>query len=158
MVLDKLFKIQEQVDLGIKTVYQYVINDKAWQSTYRKDEFNENLKYITTIINKMRLKTSRVIITKKSILKIWGFECSDFISKQYSFYFLEGVRKIAQKFPTFTTALFIINQAIYERLIVFRDRDQSGSIEIQPINLNKVVSKDYPTITLTMDQKYRLKT
>ena len=99
----------------------------------------------------MRSKTSRAAVAKESILKIWGFEYSDFISKQHSFYFLEGVRKIAQKFPTFTTALLIINQAIYERLIVFRDRDQSGSIEIQPINLNKVVFKDYPIIALIMD-------
>ncbi len=67
--------------LGIKTVYQYVINDKAWQSIYRKNEFDENLRYITTVINKMRLKISRVIIIKKLILKIWGFKSSDFISK-----------------------------------------------------------------------------
>ncbi len=51
----------------------------------------------------------------------------------------------------------MINQTIYKRLTAFRDRDQNRSIEIQPINLNKVVSKDYPTTALTMDQKYRLK-
>ncbi len=67
--------------LDIKTVYQYMINDKTWQSTYRKDEFNENLRYITAVVSKTRLKVSRVIIAKKLILKIWGFEYSDFISK-----------------------------------------------------------------------------
>ena len=67
--------------LGIETVYQYVINDKAWQSTYRKNEFDENLRYITVIINKVRLKISRVIIVKELILKIWGFKYFDFISK-----------------------------------------------------------------------------
>ena len=56
--------------LGIKTVYQYVVNDKVWQSTYRKDEFNKNLRYITAVINKMRLKISRATIIKESILKI----------------------------------------------------------------------------------------
>ena len=85
------------------------MNDKVWQSTYRKDEFNENLRYIIIIVSEVRLKVSRVVVAKKSILKIWGFECSDFISKQYSFYFLKGVRKVAQKFPTFTIMLFIIN-------------------------------------------------
>ncbi len=67
--------------LGIETVYQYVVNDKVWQSTYRKDEFDENLRYIITIVSEVRLKISRVIIAKELILKIWGFECSDFISK-----------------------------------------------------------------------------
>ena len=56
--------------LDIETVYQYVVNNKAWQSTYRKNKFNENLKYITAVINKMRLKISRTIIVKKLILKI----------------------------------------------------------------------------------------
>src|SRR6266511_2258631 len=109
--------------LGIETVYQYVVNDKAWQSTYRKNKFNKNLRYITTIINKIKSKTSRTTIAKESILKIWEFKYSDFISKQYSFYFLKYIRKITQKFPTFTTALLIINQAIYKRLTIFRDRD-----------------------------------
>ena len=58
-----------------------MVNDKTWQSTYRKDEFDENLRYITTIVNEVRLKVSRVTIAKKSILKIWGFEYSDFINK-----------------------------------------------------------------------------
>ncbi len=57
------------------------MNDKAWQSTYRKNKFNENFRYITTIVNKMRLKISRVTIVKELILKIWGFKYSDFISK-----------------------------------------------------------------------------
>src|SRR6266536_2619283 len=70
IVLDKLLKIQKQVGLSIKTVYQYVINDKTWQSTYRKNKFNKNLRYITAIINKVRLKASRITIAKKSILKI----------------------------------------------------------------------------------------
>ncbi len=133
------------------------MNDKAWQSTYRKDEFDENLRYIIIIVSEVRLKASRTTIAKESILKIQGFKYFDFINKQYSFYFLEYIRKVAQKFPTFTTALFMINQAIYERLTAFRGRNQSGSIEIQPIDLNKVVSKDYPTTALTIDQKYRLK-
>ncbi len=51
----------------------------------------------------------------------------------------------------------MINQAIYERLTAFRGRDQNGSIKIQPINLNKVMSKDYPTTALTINQKYRFK-
>ncbi len=80
--------------LDIETVYQYVINDKAWQSTYRKNEFDENLRYITAIISKIKLKISRVTIAKESILKIWGFKYFDFISKQHSFYFLEYIRKI----------------------------------------------------------------
>ncbi len=42
----------------------------------------------------MRLKISRVIIAKELILKIWGFKYFDFINKQYSFYFLEYIRKI----------------------------------------------------------------
>jgi len=46
------------------------MNDKAWQSTYRKNEFDKNLKYITTVINEMRLKVSRAIIAKELILKI----------------------------------------------------------------------------------------
>ena len=58
-----------------------MVNDKAWQSTYRKNEFNKNLKYITTIVSKVRLKISRAAIAKKLILKIWGFKCSDFINK-----------------------------------------------------------------------------
>ncbi len=58
-----------------------MVNDKAWQSTYRKNKFNKNLKYITAVINKMRLKISRATIAKELILKIWGFKCSDFISK-----------------------------------------------------------------------------
>ncbi len=37
--------------LGIETVYQYVVNDKAWQSTYRKDEFDENLRYVTAVVS-----------------------------------------------------------------------------------------------------------
>ena len=57
------------------------MNDKAWQFTYYKNKFEENLRYITVIINKVRLKISRVIIVKKSILKIWGFKYFDFISK-----------------------------------------------------------------------------
>src|SRR6266536_4413973 len=81
IVLDKLLKIQKQVGLSIKTVYQYVINDKTWQSTYRKNKFNKNLRYITTVINKMRSKISRATIAKESILKIWRFKYSDFISK-----------------------------------------------------------------------------
>ena len=85
------------------------MNDKVWQSTYRKDKFNKNLRYITAVVSKVRLKISRVIIVRELILKIWGFKCFDFISKQHSFYFLECVRKIIQKFPTFTTALFMIN-------------------------------------------------
>src|SRR6266536_4418021 len=137
--------------LGIEIVYQYVVNDKAWQSTYRKNEFNKNLRYITTVINKIRLKISRAIIAKELILKIWKFKYSDFISKQHSFYFLECVRKITQKFPTFTTALLIINQTIYKRLTAFKGRDQNGSIKIQPINLNKIMSKNYPTTALTID-------
>src|SRR6266536_1547986 len=95
--------------LGIETVYQYVVNDKAWQSTYRKNKFNENLRYIITVVNEVRLKTSRAAVAKELILKIWGFKYSDFINKQYFFYFLECVRKVVQKFPTFTTALFMIN-------------------------------------------------
>ncbi len=47
-----------------------MMNDKAWQSTYRKNEFNENLRYIIMIINEIRLKVSRAVIVKKSILKI----------------------------------------------------------------------------------------
>jgi len=47
-----------------------VINDKAWQSIYRKDKFDENLRYITVIINKIKLKILRVIIVKELILKI----------------------------------------------------------------------------------------
>ncbi len=85
------------------------MKDKAWQSTYRKDKFNKNLRYVTAVVSEIKSKTSRVIIAKELILKIWGFKYSDFISKQYSFYFLEYIRKITQKFPTFTTALFIIN-------------------------------------------------
>ncbi len=46
------------------------MNDKVWQSTYRKNKFNKDLKYITTVINKIKLKTSRATIVKKSILKI----------------------------------------------------------------------------------------
>ena len=42
-------------------------------------------------------------------------------------------------------------------MITFRDCNQNRSIKIQPINLNKVVSKDYPITTLTINQKYRLK-
>ena len=80
--------------LDIEIMYQYVMNDKAWQSTYYKDKFNKNLRYITTVINKMRLKISRTTIDKKLILKIWRFKYSDFINKQHSFYFLECVRKI----------------------------------------------------------------
>ena len=60
--------------------------------TYNK--FNKKLRYIITIINKIKLKISRTIIVKELILKIWGFECFDFINKQYFFYFLEYVRKI----------------------------------------------------------------
>jgi len=30
-------------------------------------------------------------------------------------------------------------------------------IKIQPINLNKVIFKNYPTTALTIDQKYRFK-
>ncbi len=56
--------------LSIETVYQYVVNDKVWQSTYHKNKFDKNLKYIIMVINKMRLKISRVIIAKESILKI----------------------------------------------------------------------------------------
>ena len=78
----------------------------------------------------MRSKTSRATIAKKSILKIWGFKYSDFINKQHSFYFLEYIRKITQKFPAFTTALLIINQAIYKRLTAFKSRDQNKSIKI----------------------------
>ena len=47
-----------------------MVNDKVWQSTYRKDEFNENLKYITAVVNKVRLKVSRAAVVKKLILKI----------------------------------------------------------------------------------------
>ncbi len=133
------------------------MNDKAQQSTYRKDEFDENLRYITTVVNKVRLKASRATIVKELILKIQKFKYSNFINKQYSFYFLEYIRKIIQKFPTFTTALLMINQTIYKRLIIFRGRDQNRSIKIQLINLNKIISKNYPTTTLTMDQKYRFK-
>ncbi len=81
MVFDKLFEIQEQMGLDIETVYQYVVNDKAWQSTYRKDEFDKNLRYIIAVVSKIRLKISRAIVAKELILKIWGFKCSDFISK-----------------------------------------------------------------------------
>ena len=62
-------------------MYQYVINDKTWQSTYRKDKFDENLRYIIIIISEMKLKVSRTTIAKELILKIWKFECSDFINK-----------------------------------------------------------------------------
>ncbi len=58
-----------------------MVNDKAWQSIYRKNEFDKNLKYITTVVSEMRLKVSRAAVAKKSILKIWGFEYSDFINK-----------------------------------------------------------------------------
>ncbi len=59
-----------------------MVNDKAWQSTYRKDEFDENFRYVTTVVSEVRLKISRVVVVvKELILKIWGFECSDFISK-----------------------------------------------------------------------------
>jgi len=47
-----------------------VINDKTWQSTYRKDKFDKNLRYITAVINKIRLKTSRAAVAKELILKI----------------------------------------------------------------------------------------
>ncbi len=71
-----------------------MVNDKAWQFTYRKDEFDENLRYITAVVSKIKLKISRATIAKESILKIWEFKYFDFISKQYSFYFLEYIRKI----------------------------------------------------------------
>ena len=58
-----------------------MINDKAWQSTYRKNEFDENLRYVIMVVSEVRLKISRAAIAKKLILKIWGFECSDFINK-----------------------------------------------------------------------------
>jgi len=46
------------------------MNDKAWQSTYRKDEFDENLRYVTVIVSKVRLKISRAAVVKELILKI----------------------------------------------------------------------------------------
>ena len=58
-----------------------MVNDKTWQSTYRKNKFNENLRYIIIIISEIRLKISRATIIKELILKIWEFKCSDFISK-----------------------------------------------------------------------------
>ena len=58
-----------------------MINDKVWQFTYRKDKFDENLRYIITVVSEIRLKISRAAIAKKSILKIWGFKYFDFISK-----------------------------------------------------------------------------
>ncbi len=67
--------------LGIETVYQYVVNDKVWQFIYRKDEFDENLRYVTVIVSEVRLKVSRAVVVKELILKIWGFEYFDFISK-----------------------------------------------------------------------------
>ena len=57
------------------------MNDKVWQSTYRKDKFNENLRYITAVVSEVRLKISCAAVVKELILKIWGFECFDFISK-----------------------------------------------------------------------------
>ena len=71
-----------------------MVNDKVWQSIYRKNEFDKNLRYITTIISEIKLKISRVIIVKELILKIQGFKYFDFISKKYFFYFLEYIRKI----------------------------------------------------------------
>jgi len=57
------------------------MDDKVWQSIYRKDEFDENLRYVIAVVSEVRLKVSRVVIVKVLILKIWGFECFDFISK-----------------------------------------------------------------------------
>ncbi len=62
-------------------MYQYVVNDKAWQSIYRKNEFNENLRYVIAVVSKVRLKISRIIVAKELILKIWEFKYFDFISK-----------------------------------------------------------------------------
>ena len=58
-----------------------MMNNKAWQSTYRKNEFDENFRYVIAVVSEVRLKVSRVVIVKELILKIWRFKYSDFINK-----------------------------------------------------------------------------